>query len=440
MLGVGAKLSRAVAFAASIVWSSLAYGQDDTARLYQRVLNDPSNVELTIQYAEISKRRGDYEAAISAYERLLIYNPTLSQLKYQLGQLYFELESYAVARTYFEAAIAAPQTPPELLNGAKSYITEIDKRLSPTRFRGYLHAGLRYQSNATAGPASDLVRFGTNNVNLAGTTFASRPDWNAFGLATFEFEQDLNARGDTFEASLATYYARQFELQRVNLGAAELAVGPRFVVFPETIVGLTTKIYGIVNGFTLGDDPYLRTFGGGTSFRWKVNPALTWETAFEYRNRKYYDSEDYPVASEQTGDVFSVAAGGTGLIYAPMRWLIRGGYDWNKSDFDFWSYTRPWVDVGLSTTFVVPGWYYSAPWLLTTYVGVSATNYSSPNPAVDAFVSREDREWHVGMNIDADFAPNAGLRLNLYYQRNESNLDTFAFKNFAVSFGPTIRF
>jgi tetratricopeptide (TPR) repeat protein len=438
MSQVGARLTRATVFVASMAWSCLAFGQGQPD-LYQRVLNDPSNVQLTIQYAEQAKQRGDYEAAISAYERLLLFNPALSQLKYELGQLYFELESYAVARTYFEASIAAPNTPVNLQDGAKAYIAEIDRRLSPNRYRVYLHSGLRYQSNANAGPGSDLVRLGGQPANLAGTSFASRPDWNAFGLGVLEYEHDFgNARGDSFEASLAGYYAKQFEVSRVDLGAAELQAGPRFALFPETILGATTKIYGIVNGFTLGDDPYLRTLGGGVSVRWKSSPTLVFDSAFEYRNRKYFDSTDYPNASQQTGDLYTFATSGTGRLYGPVRWLFRTGYDWNSSGFEFWSYKRPFVDVGLSNPVLMP--WFNRSWLFTAYAGLSKTSYSQPDPSVDPAITREDREWHLGLNIDADLAWNVGMRLNLYYQNNDSNLETFAYKNFAVSFGPTIRF
>jgi tetratricopeptide (TPR) repeat protein len=417
--------------AASLLFSDLAFGQ--TSDLYQKVLADPSNVQLTIQYAEQARNRGDYEAAISAYERLLLYNPNLPNLKYELGQLYFELESYPAARSYFEAVIATPNVAPALQVGARNYIVEIDRRLSPTRFRGYLHAGLRYQTNANAGPASD------QNIKLDNTVKA-RADWNSFGLMNFDFAQDLGTGGreDAFEANLSSYYAKQFEIGRVNLGAAELQAGPRLTLFPETIIGVSGKVYGIANGYTLGDDPYLRTFGAGTSVRWKVSPLLIMESAFEYRGRKYYNSDDYPSAADQSGDLYSFNFAAGGLLTGQSRWFVRTGYEWNNSGLDFWSYQRPFADVGLSSPVVIP-WVYRA-WLFTVYAGGSAQDYRRPDPSVDPATKRADHEWHVGMNVDAELTSALGLKINVAYQKNESNLTGFAYQNFAVSFGPTLRF
>jgi hypothetical protein len=442
---VRAAFARAVIVGACLVCSNLALGQvfpaSDRAleELHDRILNDPSNVELTVRYAQMARQRGDYEAAISAYERLLLYNPSLPQLQYELAALYFELESYAAARSYFEAAVSSANLAGDLRDNAKDYITEIDRRLSPTRFTAYLHAGLRYQTNASAGPATDLIRFGGQSVSLD-QSFTKQPDWNGYALAVLNFEHDFGDRGDTFEASLGTYYSRQFRVDRVNLGVAELAAGPRFALPSEHVVGASLKLYGIVNGYTLGDREYLRTFGAGASVRAKPTPAMVVESTFEYRDRKFFDSVNYPTAAEQSGDLFTYTLSGSGLIFGPVRWIARVGYDWSRGDFAFWSYDRPFVDVGMPVAFVVPWFGKNQTWVLTPYAGAYFANYDAPDPSVDPNVTRRDREWHVGATLDATLATNAGVRLNVHYARNDSNIANFAYRNFAVSIGPAVRF
>jgi tetratricopeptide (TPR) repeat protein len=430
--------SCAIALLASFVWSGAAVAQNQSLEgLYQRVLADPSNVSLTIQYAQLARQMGDYEAAISAYERLLLFNQDLPQLKYELGALYFELESYAAAKTYFEAVLATPNLSPALRNYAQTYLTEVNIRLSPTRTRVYLHGGLRYQTNATAGAGSDIIRL--NGAQTKNTDARARPDWNGFGLATVDFAHDYGTGAeDTFEATLGSYYARQFEIERVNLGAADLQAGPRFTIFPESIVGASAKVYGIVNGFTLADDAYSRSLGGGVSARWKYSPRLVMETAVEYRDRRYFNSHEYPDSADQTGDFFSASAGAGGLLYGSTRWFVRVGYEWNDAVKDFWDSQRPYGDIGFSTPVAVP-WGYK-PWLFSVYGGGSWQDFSKPDPSIDASVTREDWEWHVGLNVDAEFAANFGMRLNVSFQKNESNLPNYTYQNFAVSFGPTMRF
>ena len=57
---------------------------------------------------------GDIESAISTYEQLLFYNPKLSQTRFQLGVLYYELGSYDMARGYLETALQMPDVTPDL--------------------------------------------------------------------------------------------------------------------------------------------------------------------------------------------------------------------------------------------------------------------------------------------------------------------------------------
>ncbi len=444
-MGVAVAIARAALLGASLVWCGLAFGQGfpgsdrELDALHQRILSDPSNVELTVQYAQLSRQRGDYEAAISAYERLLLFNPALAQLKYELGTLYFELESYIAARNYFEAVLAAPNLPDDLRNAAQAYIKEIDKRSAPDRFNAYLHAGIRYQSNASAGPASDFIRFGGQTFSTD-PNFGKRPDWNSFALGVFTFAHDFGDRGDSLEASLGAYYSRQFNVERVNLGAVELQLGPRFVLPPEFAPGASIKLYGIGNAFTLGDRTYLTTGGAGVSVRTKPSPTTVVESTFEYRNRTFYDSVNYPTASEQSGDLYTYALSGGGLIYGSVRWLARVGYDWSRADFAFWSYQRPFIDLGMPIAFAVQWFGSNRTWVLTPYIGGSYAQYEEPNPSVDPDTKRRDREWHVGATLDAELAENAGLRLNVHYTRNDSNVVNYAYRNFAVSIGPAVRF
>lgn len=439
-------LTRAACLSAALAYGGAASAQILSANgratyeaLYQRVLRDPTNVQLTLQYARMAKDLGDYEAAIGAYERLLLFNPALPELTYELGVLYFLLESYHAARSYFEAVAATRNISADLRANANASIKEIDRRLKPNRFAAYFHTGLRHQSNANAGSSAGLVRFGGQDVALD-TAFAKKPDWNAYALTTLNFEHDFGDRGDVFEAGLGGYYARQFKLEQVNLGAIELQAGPRLLFFPEYISGTTIKFYGITNGIFLGDRPYFRTYGGGTSIRSKLNPVTVIETAVEYRDRKYYDSADYPTAGEQTGELITYSLAASGLIYGPVRWSGRISYDWNRSDFTFWSYRRPSVEVGMPITFNLTWFGGSRQGVVTPYIGANLTDFKIPNPDYDPIVTRRDRMWYAGSTFEANIVGQASLRLNVHYLRNDSNIVNFAYRNLSISFGPAFRY
>jgi cytochrome c-type biogenesis protein CcmH/NrfG len=57
--------------------------------LFQQMLRDPGNLDAAFAYAEVSAQLGDYEAAVSALERMLLFNPDLPRVQLELGALYF---------------------------------------------------------------------------------------------------------------------------------------------------------------------------------------------------------------------------------------------------------------------------------------------------------------------------------------------------------------
>src|SRR5579863_4275340 len=85
--------------------------QAQKEQLFQQTLHDPGNLETAFAYANVSAKLGDNEAAVSALERMLLFNPNLPRVQLELGALYFRMGSYDIARTYFERAEAA--NPPD---------------------------------------------------------------------------------------------------------------------------------------------------------------------------------------------------------------------------------------------------------------------------------------------------------------------------------------
>ncbi|MGH7098674.1 MAG: hypothetical protein ACREE4_13545, partial [Stellaceae bacterium] len=47
--------------------------------LFQEMLRNPANLDITFAYADVSARLGDYEEAASALERMLLFNPDLAR-------------------------------------------------------------------------------------------------------------------------------------------------------------------------------------------------------------------------------------------------------------------------------------------------------------------------------------------------------------------------
>jgi tetratricopeptide (TPR) repeat protein len=94
--------------------------------LFQQMLSEPGNLDVTFAYADVSARLGDYEAAVSALERMLLFNTDLPRVQLELGALYYRMGSYDLARSYFERAATA-NPPTEVRARVDQYLTDIEK-------------------------------------------------------------------------------------------------------------------------------------------------------------------------------------------------------------------------------------------------------------------------------------------------------------------------
>jgi tetratricopeptide (TPR) repeat protein len=416
------------------VRSASAVVADDYDALFKAMYKDPSNLDLSFRFAEQAVARGDYEAAIGALERMLFFNPNLPRVKLELGVLYFKLASYELAKGYFEDAIKGSDVPPEVKAQVAVYLAEIARRMSPYEYALFLQSGVRYQSNANVGPDSTIVRAFGQDATL-GNQFGHAPDWNLFQIAALNFAYKLGRRGDAIELTLLGYYARQNKFRQFDLGLIEAVVGPRIYLNPTVSI----KPYAIGDLVWLGDARYFDALGGGGSIRSPIGEHLLVEAYAETRHRTFYDSSNFPTSSQQTGNLSTVALS-TEVRYGFLHWTTRLSYDVNRAIFDYNSYDRWSVDIGVPFEFNVPIAGMSHQIVFTPTGGFSYTPYRLPNPLIDPFTNRLDRETRVGGILDVQVYQNFGIRTQVTQTWINSTLPNFTTKNFTVAVGPTARF
>lgn len=107
---------------ASISQPSREQLQQDFHHTFQLILANPADIDMTMHYAELAIKLKDYEAAIPALERVLMFNPNLADTKLQLGVLYYKLDSHDLAKAYFIDAKKTKHASPEVVAKADDYL------------------------------------------------------------------------------------------------------------------------------------------------------------------------------------------------------------------------------------------------------------------------------------------------------------------------------
>src|SRR5215207_4833323 len=404
--------------------------------MFAQVLREPANLDLSFRFAEVATAAGDYEAAIGALERMLFYNPALPRVRLELGILYFRLGSYEMARSYLAGALAGADAPPEVRARVEPFLFEIDRRLATTQWSGFGQLGVRFQTNANAGPTSSLVRGAGFDVILD-RRFVKQPDWNLFGLGAVRHIHDFdNQRGDVWETNLVGYAARQFKIERLDLGLAEIQTGPRLALLPDLWVGSSIRPYVLANAVTLGNSSYLTTVGAGVSLGLPLPGGVLLEPFVEERQRRFENTDQYPIANQQTGHLSAAGALAQGPLWGPVRWQARAAYVRNDARADFNAYDQVAFDIGFPVEF--GGFWATAPLGAGADRRLLALALRPAEP--DPFVRRKDREWRAGAMLDIPVWQQVGIGIQVQYAVTNSNISNYDMNNLSVVFGPTVRF
>lgn len=413
--------------------------------LFQRMLRDPANLDVAFAYADVSAKLGDNEAAVSALERMLLFNPNLPRVDLELGALYFRMGSYEISRTYFERALAA-NPPADARARVNTYLAEISRLGATQRFSGYFAFGVQYQSDANLA-GSSLV----SGIQVA-APFIKRSDVNVFGAGSFLYSYDLGTQSHDALEVVGTGFANHFSsVRRLDLGLVEATVGPRYN-FIEPLGGVKSaslKPYLIADDVSLGGDQYFHTLGVGGEATALVSPDIRVKSLFEFRQKNYNDAPERPLSRAFNGSDKLVSL----FVTKP---ITKTPFSELTLEFDFLDQdARPVLNraTGLVLPFYSnktyagaaayriryddPTGYLRHPWETTLYLGHSWAFYAAPDPCCNAI--RRERHWRFG--VTQNFPITADVSLILQLQRDVvSSLALYHYTSNSVLFGPQFRF
>ena len=445
VVGFVQKAFAAVCLAATVVVAVIAQSADVRAQgasqeqLFQQIMQQPANHDLTFEYVRVATARGDYEAAIGALERLLFYNPGLTQIKYELGSLYFRLGSFDMARRYFKEALASPNLDPATRNRIEAYLPDTEKQLQQSRLSGFVQTGIRSQSNASFAPSGSLLRLGGADFALLPTA-QKKSDINWFGLVGVAHDYDLNnQRGDVLETRFAGYLTAQDRFSQLNVGLFDISVGPR-IQLPELMAGASIKPYVVGGNTWVGGSNYVSSGGAGLSLRLPFTSLWTVQPEFEWRQNTFSLGNTVNVSTYNSGATYTGAVSSSFQLAQPLRLDSRALVRRGDSAFSFQSFDQWGLEGALTYEFAPPFESITRNWSISPFVKYIATRFDAPNPFIDPLVMRRDNQWSVGTILNTPINTTFGISIAVQYDKVNSNLPNYRLDNFSVIIGPTARF
>lgn len=443
---IGATFFGAIFAIQSFVAPALADAEhEEQARLAEYIKLHPADYQSTYRYVLISTELRDYEAAIGALERLLMFNPNLSRARKELGFLYARLGAYELSAQHLRVALASGQLDAVQVAQIEAQLPDIEKRTQVNRLDVRMQVGLRAQSNANYFPSNGIFQLGGVGVGSAGRR---QDDVNAFQLVQAAHDLDFeNQRGDRLETRLTAYATEQFSLPQYSLAMFAGTIGPRFVIAPETYRGLSVRPYATGAASVLGGVNYLNAGGGGVSLRAEITPTIMFEPGVEWRaiyvntGRNFNNGVAFSSLSTlATGDVLTGYVGGVFRLTNDIR--LDGRFAYSRANTGFAPQSSDQIDVQAMLRLEVdpPLPLIGRKWTIAPYARFTQLTFDAANPLVNPLVARRDVAWTEGVLLDAPVTANFGFAGHLEFARNDSNLPNFKTHNVSVSFGPVAKF
>ncbi|MSO65964.1 MAG: tetratricopeptide repeat protein [Alphaproteobacteria bacterium] len=404
--------------------------------LFERTLANPGDLDVALRYAQISVELDDLEAAVVVYERLLMIDPDLPRIRYELGFLYHRLGSFELARAYLTRALAGRDIPIDVRQGAQALLDDIGSRTQPHAIAGSVTVGFRYQTNANAGPAS-----GTSRSSGQDTTLPSRNvrqgDWNAFTSIGVRHRYDFDRADDAAIDSVFNLYgARQFVHDELNLSSTELRSGVRFRPF-EADPELVIRPHLLGGGSMLEDRPYTWQGGVGLDLSRRMTESIFVDATADYRYRRYFNHGDSLTRIELTGWEAGGQLNGRYVLTPSQSINVEGGLRSTDTRQRHNDYTDASLGAGYTLAFDGPIALIDTPWTLVLSINRNWTNYVGPDASIDATVKRRDRQWQLSGTMSVPITAEWSSYAQITAARYTSSLPNYEYDNLSSIVGLT---
>jgi hypothetical protein len=420
--------------APSVGTAGLAAVEARRKLLFEQMLRDPANLDIAFEYAALSVQAGDLESAISTLERMLIFAPGLARLQFELGVLYYRLEAYDTSATYFRTVAANPAVPPEVLSQVGAYLDAIERGGQGQAMMAVLTTGIRWQSNANAGPSDPTVLLnGLPFVLNAGAM--QTPDINMYGTATLNGSVDLRRQGATFDLSLAAYGALYRNQTAFNTGVVEMRVGPTFSLQRFEMDNATIGIYGVASAAILGGSLYQGALGLGKRFRVALDSSSVVTLTLEGRKELYLNSPDRPAVSVGSGERYTASATfERELTPALMAFLTLTG-ERRLARAGYLSHWKAAATAGLAITFDSLIAAIDGKWTLAFSAGVRHQKNDQPDPVFSATNPKVTTQGFAEARLSVPVGDNFALESAVSYTVSRSNYGLDVYNNATASVG-----
>lgn len=442
LIAAGLALGVSGAFGISAPTAAKADDAPATTReaAYDALLQDPGNVEKALAYVDTLVAERDYEAAVAVLERLAIRYPDDARIRLEIGVMYYRLGSYLMADKSFDQLKAMPNADPALVAKAEEFSRKAKPQTVQSHFSGKLYAGLRYQTNANAGPDSHNVQQFDATIDRPK---ADRPDDDLGGFGGFsvnhvyDFDAQNGAALETEATGFGFFHSDVSDLDELHFGL-QSGIG----VNPFAALGDKLRLQPRGNlEFTVQDGEWLELGGGpGLGVTYKASETVRLSADYDLLFRDFDHVEDLGSTQRYTG---TEQQGGMGVMWQvmPKTTLMAGvGGRFVDTKKDFLDFNAVNASIGVVQAYAAPFESMPLDWWFSFGAKYEGRWYEGADPEIDPDVKRQDDVFRVSATNLIPLDEAWSLTQQVEYVIVDSNLSNYSYDNFAATVSASWRF
>ena len=259
---------------------------DAYVKLLEAFEEHPENPELNFYLGRAAFETGQYEMAIMAFERVLIFSPQEHRVKLEMARAFHRLKANDLAREYCEQVLSS-HPPESVRRNILQFIAMMERSEQLHFLSGFLSLGVDWTNNAWATPSSNIIRTIIGDVELSGDSSRKTQDWiynKTIGLKhRYRFPDTKN----TWQTQ-GTFHMSQYDTTKdLDLTLMAIKTGPEFIFGKNKLA-----VALFANEVHLGHNDYLDAEGINSTWAHAVTPGLITSTGIGIKKSNYAASTD----------------------------------------------------------------------------------------------------------------------------------------------------
>lgn len=393
-------------------------------RAISRLRIQPTNPELSFDVSRLAAESGDFTVAIAALERILLLDPSLNNIRLELGVLYLRTGATDLAERNIAQAIQDPSAPPLVVERASEFL-EIARRENESSFIS----------------GSARLTFGAQS-NPLGVGSGSESDFFASLALGGTFRSDLGVqRGHDFVLDGALFLDRFSENSSENTD--RLSVSPGFDFFFGQTSGtpLNVKLRGNATFVQKSGESFQTDLGVSVSAETRWENGLAPFMSFSFADQQFFDTSTETANSDKSGTLYDLRFG--------ARKSLEGGrsliLSFSAADKTAAESHQSYTELGVAVSYLTPFGQRATehgPWILAIDGSFTTRAYDAVPPLLIINEPDPEREITLGISgsLEVPVSDKAAVIGTLSYSNVDSNFTDQSYSNSTISISYARRF